>query len=103
MNPIKSFLDRVEMLLLGYFGRREQIFACQRIPGIQAVDMTLDASRVQFLATHRGKRLYVLVKFHEDDGLTVREAIICDGKGFNCGASLGTREFSHYHQFMIVD
>jgi hypothetical protein len=82
------------MLLLGYFGRREQILACQRMSGIQAVDMTLDASRVQFLTIHRGKRLFVLVKFHEDDGLTVREAIICDGKKSDYCVGHGTNVFS---------
>lgn len=76
----KVFLDRIEGMLLGYFGRREQISIVQRMKGIQAVEMTPEADKVQFLATHKGKRVFILVKFHENDGLTVSEAIVCDGK-----------------------
>jgi hypothetical protein len=74
------FLDQIEALLLGFFARREQIYACQKMPGIEVVEMTPDASKVQIVAAHEGKRVYILVKFHEHTGSTVKEAIVCDGK-----------------------
>jgi hypothetical protein len=48
--------------------------------GIEAVEMTPDASKVKFTAMHQSKRIYILVKFHEPTGFTIKEAIVCSGK-----------------------